>query len=213
MSIVNAADHAANPAHLDTSTGLDNRKMAFWTFIGSECLLFGSLIATYLAYKGRSLTGPLPHAGRTLTGQEAHGILDIPLTSLSTFVLLMSSLGMVLALAAVQRADRKGAITWLFATAGLGLVFLGFQAYEFTHFYHAGLTLQTNLFGSTFFLLTGFHGAHVLVGVIYLSTLGVLAVKHQLGPERSMSVEIAGLYWHFVDVIWIVIFALVYLIK
>ncbi|HEX8210702.1 MAG TPA: heme-copper oxidase subunit III [Longimicrobium sp.] len=213
MSIVNAADHAANPAHLDTSTGLDNRKMAFWTFIGSECLLFGSLIATYLAYKGRSLTGPLPHAGRTLGGQESQGILDIPLTSLSTFVLLMSSLGMVLALAAVQRADRKGAILWLFTTAGLGLVFLGFQAYEFNHFYHAGLTLQTNLFGSTFFLLTGFHGAHVFVGVIYLSTLGMLAVKNQLGPERSMSVEIAGLYWHFVDVIWIVIFALVYLIK
>ena len=213
MSIVNAADHPANPAHLDTSTGLDNRKMAFWTFIGSECLLFGSLIATYLAYKGRSLTGPLPHAGRTLGGQESHGILDIPLTSLSTFVLLMSSLGMVLALAAVQRSDRKGAITWLFTTAFLGLVFLGFQAYEFNHFYHAGLTLQTNLFGSTFFLLTGFHGAHVFVGVIYLSTLGMLAVKHQLGPERSMSVEIAGLYWHFVDVIWIVIFALVYLIK
>jgi len=213
VSIVNAADHAANPAHLDTSTGLDNRKMAFWTFIGSECLLFGSLIATYLAYKGRSLVGPLPHAGRTLTGQPAEGILDIPLTSLSTFVLLMSSLGMVLALSAVQRADRKGAITWLFTTAGLGLVFLGFQAYEFTHFYHNGLTLQTNLFGSTFFLLTGFHGAHVLVGVIYLTTLGLLAVKNQLGPERSMSVEIAGLYWHFVDVIWIVIFALVYLIK
>jgi len=212
VSIVNAADHAASPAHLDTSTGLDNRKMAFWTFIGSECLLFGSLIATYLAYKGRSLVGPLPHAGRTLTGQPAEGILDIPLTSLSTFVLLMSSLGMVLALAAVQRGDRKGAITWLFTTAGLGLIFLGFQAYEFTHFYHNGLTLQTNLFGSTFFLLTGFHGAHVLVGVIYLTTLGLLAVKNQLGPERSMSVEIAGLYWHFVDVVWIVIFTVVYLI-
>lgn len=213
MSIVNAAEHPANPAHLDTSTGLDSRKMAFWTFIGSECLLFGSLIATYLAYKGRSLVGPFPHEPSIVNGKQVDGILDIPLTSLSTFVLLMSSLGMVLALSAVQRADRKGAITWLFATAGLGLIFLGFQAYEFNHFVHAGLTMQTNLFGSTFFLLTGFHGAHVLVGVIYLSTLGIMAVRHQLGPERSMSVEIAGLYWHFVDVIWIVIFALVYLIK
>jgi heme/copper-type cytochrome/quinol oxidase subunit 3 len=213
VSIVNAADHAANPAHLDTSTGLDNRKMAFWTFIGSECLLFGSLIATYLAYKGRSLRGPLPHEPSIVDGHQVAGILDIPLTSLSTFVLLMSSLAMVLALAAVQRGDRKWAANWLFFTAFLGLVFLGFQAYEFNHFYHKGLTLQTNLFGSTFFLLTGFHGAHVFVGVIYLSTLGMLAVKNQLGPERSMSVEIAGLYWHFVDVIWIVIFALVYLIK
>jgi cytochrome c oxidase subunit 3 len=214
VSIVNAADHAANPAHLDTSTGLDSRKMAFWTFIGSECLLFGSLIATYMAYKGRSLVGPLPHAGTDLSGKVwEEGILAIPLTSASTFVLLMSSLGMVLALAAVQRGDRKGAITWLFTTAGLGAVFLGCQVYEFNHFIHEGLTMQTNLFGSTFYLLTGFHGAHVLVGVIYLSTLGIMAVRNQLGPERSMSVEIAGLYWHFVDVIWIVIFALVYLIK
>ncbi|HEX8433406.1 MAG TPA: cytochrome c oxidase subunit 3 [Longimicrobium sp.] len=213
MSIVNAADHAANPAHLDTSTGLDNRKMAFWTFIGSECLLFGSLIATFLAYKGKSLVGPFPHEPSVVNGKHLEPILDIPLTSLSTFVLLMSSLGMVLALAAVQRGDRKGSVTWLFATAFLGAIFLGFQAYEFTSFVHEGLTLQTNLFGSTFFLLTGFHGAHVLVGVIYLCTLGVLAMRGQLGPERSMSVEIAGLYWHFVDVIWIVIFALVYLIK
>lgn len=214
MSIVNAADHAASPAHLDTSTGLDNRKLAFWTFIGSECLLFGTLIATYLAYKGQSLTGPMPHEGQlTALGQPAHGVLDIPLTSISTFVLLMSSLAMVLALNAVQNGDQRGGRNWLVATAGLGVVFLGFQAYEFTHFYHVGLRLETNLFGSTFFLLTGFHGAHVLVGCIYLSTLAWLAQRGRLGAEKALNVEIAGLYWHFVDVIWIVIFALVYLIK
>ena len=185
-----------------TSTGLDNRKIAFWTFIGSECLLFGSLIATYLVYEGRSISGP--------TTQE---ILNIPLTSVSTFVLLMSSLCMVLALAAVQRGDRLQTRLWLGMTALLGTVFLGFQAYEFTHFVHEGLGLTTNLFGSTFFTLTGFHGAHVLVGVIWLLTLLIRSFQGKLGPDKAMNVEIAGLYWHFVDVVWIVIFTVVYLIQ
>lgn len=191
--------HAA--AHR-TSTGLDNRKLAFWMFIGSECLLFTSLISTYLVYKGRSTQGPTP--------QE---ILDIPVTSASTFDLLMSSLAMVLALAAVTRGDKVWARVWLGATAFLGLVFLGFQVYEFTSFVHEGLTITTNLFGSTFFTLTGTHGAHVAVGVIWLVTLLVRSFQGKLGPDKALNVEIAGLYWHFVDVVWIVIFTVVYLIQ
>jgi heme/copper-type cytochrome/quinol oxidase subunit 3 len=185
-----------------TSTGLDNRKLGFWTFIGSECLLFGSLISTYLVYQGRSVTGPTPHE-----------VLDIPLTSVSTFVLLMSSLAMVLALAAVTRGDKVWARVWLASTAGLGLVFLGFQAYEFTTFVHEGLKLQTNLFGSTFFVLTGTHGAHVAVGVLWLLTLLVRSFQGKLGPDKAMVVEVSGLYWHFVDVVWIVIFTVVYLLS
>lgn len=192
--------HAA--AHHHTSTGLDSRKIAFWTFIGSECLLFGTLIATYLAYEGRSVDGP--------TTRE---ILNIPLTSVSTFDLLMSSLAMVLALAAVQRGDRRYARLWLATTAFLGLVFLGFQVYEFNQFVHEGLTITTNLFGSTFFTLTGFHGAHVAVGVLWLLTLLVRSFQGKLGPDKTTNVEIAGLYWHFVDVVWIVIFTVVYLIQ
>ncbi|HEV7590790.1 MAG TPA: cytochrome c oxidase subunit 3 [Longimicrobium sp.] len=206
------AAHAASPAHIDTSTGLDSRKMAFWTFIGSECLLFGSLIATYMAYKGRSLTPPYPH-DITINGHFYKGVLNIPLTSFSTFILLMSSVAMVFALYNVQRGVRRWSAFWLFMTALGGSIFLGCQVYEFTEFYHEGMTLQSNLFGSTFFVLTGFHGAHVTVGVIYLITLGVMALKGRIGPERTLNVEIAGLYWHFVDVIWIVIFPLVYLLK
>jgi cytochrome c oxidase subunit 3/cytochrome o ubiquinol oxidase subunit 3 len=191
--------HAA--AH-PTSTGLDNRKLGFWMFIGSECLLFTSLISTYLVYKGRGTQGPTP--------QE---ILNIPITSASTFDLLMSSLAMVLALAAVARGDRVWSRVWLGATAFLGLVFLGFQAYEFTSFVHEGLTITTNLFGSTFFTLTGTHGAHVAVGVIWLLTLLVRSFQGKLGPDKALNVEIAGLYWHFVDVVWIVIFTVVYLIQ
>ena len=185
-----------------TSTGLDSRKMAFWLFIGSECLLFGSLIATYLVYEGRSLSGP-----------TTHEILNIPLTSISTFDLLMSSLAMVLALAAVARGDKLWFRVWLATTALLGSMFLGFQTYEFTHFVREGLTLQVNLFGSTFFVLTGFHGGHVFVGVMWLLTLLFRSFQGKLGPDKALNVEIAGLYWHFVDVVWIVIFTVVYLIQ
>ena len=192
--------HAEATHH--TSTGLDSRKIGMWTFIGSECLLFGSLISTYLVYHGKSVAGP--------TTRE---ILNIPLTSISTFVLLMSSLAMVLALAAVTRGDTPWTRVWLAMTALLGLVFLGFQAYEFTAFVHEGLTLQVNLFGSTFFVLTGTHGAHVAVGVLWLLSLLVRSFQGKLGPEKALNVELAGLYWHFVDVVWIVIFTVVYLLQ
>ena len=184
-----------------TSTGLDSRKIALWTFLGSECLLFGTLITTYLVYHGKSVAGPTTE------------ILNIPLTSVSTFVLLMSSLAMVLALAAVSRGDALFARVWLATTALLGSMFLGFQAYEFTHFVHEGLTLQTSLFGSTFFVLTGFHGGHVFVGVLWLLTLLVRSFQGKLGPDKTLQVELAGLYWHFVDVVWIVIFTVVYLLR
>ncbi len=193
-----------NAAHelTATTTGLDHRKMGLWAFLGSECMFFGSLIATYLVYKGKSLAGPTPHE-----------ILNIPLTSISTFVLLMSSLLMVLALAAVQRGDALGAKLWLFGTPLLGMIFLGFQVYEFATFVSEGLTLQVNLFGATFFVLTGFHGAHVSIGVLWLLSLWVLALRNRLTRADALLVEIAGLYWHFVDIVWIVIFTLVYLIQ
>jgi heme/copper-type cytochrome/quinol oxidase subunit 3 len=124
----------------------------------------------------------------------------------------MSSLLMVLALAAVQRDDRFQARVWLGGTAFFGLIFLGFQAYEFTSFVHEGLTLRQNLFGSTFFVLTGFHGAHVSLGVVWLLSLLVLDLRGRLRARDAIKVEIAGLYWHFVDIVWIVIFTLVYLL-
>jgi heme/copper-type cytochrome/quinol oxidase subunit 3 len=215
----------AAASHHYTSTGLDNRKIAIWAFIGSECMLFVSLISTYMIYKGRSVVGPYPHQPWTnpSSGETFHPILDIPVTSASTFVLLMSSLFMVLALAAVQnknvpkhtRGDRilGSSKIWLWATAIAGAMFLGFQAYEFTSFVNEGLTIRTNLFGSTFFTLTGFHGAHVTAGVLWLVTLLAIDYRRGLGPADAMNVDLAALYWHFVDVIWIVIFTLVYLIQ
>jgi cytochrome c oxidase subunit III len=223
VDVMNAGTPAA-PAgghHHHTSTGLDNRKIAIWAFIGSECMLFTSLISTYLIYKGRNLVGPLPHEvwRDPATGQVFPAILNIPVTSASTFVLLMSSLAMVLAHNAVEHADlpdRKwyqSSKLWLGTTIAFGIGFLLFQAYEFTSFVHEGLTIRTNLFGSSFFTLTGFHGAHVTAGVIWLMSLLAIDFKRGLRPSDALSVDLAALYWHFVDVVWIVIFALVYLIK
>ena len=192
----------AQDDHHYTSTGLPSWKVGFWAFIGSECLFFATLISTYMVYKGRSVVGPFPEE-----------ILNIPLTSISTFVLLMSSLAMVLALDGVQRGSRKLTMLWLGMVILLGAGFLGFQVYEFNHFVHEGLTIGTNVFGSSFFVLTGFHGAHVTGGVIWMLTLWIMAARGRLTSEDALKVEIAGLYWHFVDIVWIVIFTLVYLIQ
>ncbi len=200
MAEVAAAAH--HDEHHYTSTGLPSWKVGFWAFIGSECLFFASLISTYMVYKGRSVVGPFPEE-----------ILDIPLTTISTFILLMSSLAMVLALDGIQRGSKKLTLAWLGTVIVLGITFLGFQVYEFNHFVHEGLTIGTNVFGSSFYVLTGFHGAHVAGGVIWLSTLWILAARNRLGAGDSLKVEIAGLYWHFVDIVWIAIFTLVYLIQ
>jgi heme/copper-type cytochrome/quinol oxidase subunit 3 len=224
-----AVAEAHEHQHHYTSTGLDSRKIAIWSFIGSECMLFASLISTYLIYKGKSIRGPLPHESWTdpATGQVFAPILDIPVTSQSTFVLLCSSLAMVLALAAVENRGKPlppnagwweskvltSSRLWLFMTCLMGATFLGYQAFEFTSFVHEGLTIRRNLFGSSFFTLTGFHGTHVAVGVIWLGTLLSIDIRRTLMPKDALLVDIAALYWHFVDVVWIAIFTLVYLIR
>jgi cytochrome c oxidase subunit III len=212
---IDAHDAHMGGEHPPTSTGLNNTKVAIWTFIGSECFFFASLISTYLIYRGRSPVGPFPHDAWTdpATGHVFKASLNIPVTSVSTFVLLMSSLAMVLAHSAVVRGDRRSSKIWLASTALLGATFLGFQAYEFTSFVHEGLTIHTNLFGSSFFILTGFHGAHVTAGVIWLLTLLFIDMKRGLSPDEAINVDVCALYWHFVDVVWIAIFTLVYLIK
>ncbi|MEA3018556.1 MAG: cytochrome c oxidase subunit [Actinomycetota bacterium] len=195
----------APPAHSEhgsTGTGLSNEKLAMWVFLGSECLLFGGLISTFLLYRQST-----PKVGPTIAS-----LYDIPYTSVSSFVLLMSSLTMVLAVSAIKRGDQRATRVWLFTTALLGASFVGGQVYEFTVFYREGLGYTTNLQGSSFFTLTGFHGVHVSIGIVMLLSLVVLSLRGRLGPEKAETVEIIGLYWHFVDVVWIVIFTIVYLI-
>jgi heme/copper-type cytochrome/quinol oxidase subunit 3 len=217
--------------------------MLMWAFLGSDCMFFGSLIATYLVYKGKSVGGP-----------EPIDVFSIPTTSVSTFVLLMSSMSMVLAYAALTRGSLKGFRIWILSTAIMGMTFLAFQTFEFRDFarheavvschdetavaelsarlssakatelgdqcdageeeaeVRFGVTPRTNLFGTTFFTLTGFHGAHVTLGVVWLLSLFFFSFKRGgVTPERNLDVDLAALYWHFVDIVWIVIFTVVYL--
>jgi heme/copper-type cytochrome/quinol oxidase subunit 3 len=184
-----------------TSLGLSNEKMAMWALIGSECLFFGALLATYLMYLPRTAPGPGPA-----------DIYDIPFTSVSTFILLMSSLGMVLALHAIQNGEMRKFRVWILGTALMGSTFLAGQIYEFTVFVEEGMGLTTSPFSSSFFVLTGFRGVHVLGGIIMLLTLWALSLMGRLPVARSETVENVGLYWHFVDIVWIVLFTVVYLI-
>ena len=232
---ISPPDHGAE--HEATTTGLNHRKLLMWAFLGSDCLFFAALIASYLVYKGRSVVGPFPE-----------DVFDIPVTSVSTFVLLISSMSMVLAYSALTRGSLKVFRVWILSTALMGMTFLAFQVFEFRTFANHkievecaglvveeltaleqkvaegcapgvekvveqhGLTPKTNLFGSTFFTLTGFHGAHVTLGVIWLLSLFFYSFRRGgVTPERNLDVDLAALYWHFVDVVWIVIFTVVYL--
>ncbi len=177
------------------------RKTAMWVFLGSECLFFGAMIATFLLYRNSTGDGPGPE------------IFDIPFTSASSFVLLMSSLTMVLAHDAFERGDSRQARVWLGGTALLGSTFLAGQIFEFTEFIHEGLTLPTSPFASSFYMLTGFHGIHVAVGVMLLMAMFILSLNGRLYDDRGLNVELVGLYWHFVDIVWIVIFTVVYLLQ
>ena len=247
MAQTYAHDHGGHPP---TALGLNSRKLGLWAFISSEVMFFTALIATYLVMKPRNLRlgGPVPY-----------DFLGIGLTAALAFILLMSSLTMVLALAATERNDQRGIRLWLGATILLGLMFLGGQVYEFNKLFNeyfvtitttlpdgttrlvgveeheaeheleriraeapAGarveasqpkpVTWSTSLFGSSFFTLTGFHGTHVGIGAIWLSIVLGMAFLGKIGPRNSLTVEMAGLYWHFVDLVWVAIFTLIYLI-
>jgi heme/copper-type cytochrome/quinol oxidase subunit 3 len=181
--------------------GVPSYKLAMWTFLGSECFFFGSLLGTYMSYRGKSVVGPFPR-----------DVFNPSVTSLSTFDLLASSLFMVFAVHYAKTGELKKMLAWIGATMVGGLIFLGFQAYEFTHFVEDGLTLKSNLFGCSFFILTGFHGTHVAVGVLLLGSTAWAAARGHL-KDMGETTEVIGLYWHFVDIVWIAIFTLVYLME
>jgi cytochrome c oxidase subunit 3 len=178
-------------------------KLGMWIFLAGDAMSFGSLIVGYGIYRYMSPTWPVPAA-----------VLGINLTAFMTFLLICSSVTMVLSLSAIQKGDRRGFKKFMLLTILGGLVFLGLQAYEWTHLiterlpeYH--LSFSTHLFATTFFVLTGFHGMHVTGGVLYNAAVLVACLRGRYGPKH---VEIAGLYWHFVDLVWILIFTFVYLL-
>ena len=196
--------HAA-PAHPPVgSLGVDSRKLGVWAFIGSETLFFAALIVIYL------INVPVNMA--RADAQDPKEFLGIQFTSLLAAILLASSLTMVLALAASKRKDMRKFTIWHLATIGLGMCFLGGQVFEFTKLYSEGVTLSSSMLGTTFFVLTGFHGTHVAIGATWLFATWLKVRKYPDSPENLMDIELAGLYWHFVDLVWVAIFTLIYLI-
>ena len=251
--------------HHRTTTGLSHRKLAMWLFLGSECMFFGGLIGTFLVYQNNVTAGA--------TREEV--LSSLGLVSVMAFVLLVSSFFMVLGLNAAKRGDQKMFMVWILATAFCGAFFIGAQGFEFWSFVtHEHITPRTNLFAASFMILTGFHGAHVTLGIVWLvflafmvrldphakpmmaNVVGSIRGVPERGPderleprprhrrfiafvreqfsqgappppvgtmtfedfeyrrlkeERALNVEIAGLYWHFVDVVWVVLFAIIYL--
>lgn len=188
--------------HAEVLGGPESAKFAMWAFIGTECVIFGGLIAHVVHLWVRD--GDVNH--------YLHNLQGLLIVSVNTFFLLTSSLCVVLGLAAIQRGDRLGLARWLGAVAVLGGAFVGIQGYEYSKLFAEGLSVTSSQFGSAFFFLTGFHGLHVLIGVVWALVLLVHALRGGFTQETHMGVEIWGLYWHFVDVVWIFIFTLVYLI-
>lgn len=201
MAHAETLSHAGDRPAPYRSSNLPDVKLLMWVFLASDCMMFGAMIGSYLVYKGRSLVGPYPL-----------DLFDIPLTTIISFVLLMSSFLMVLALDAIRKDNMSRYRLWMLGVILFGGIFLGFQVFEFAHFMEAGLFQRTNLFGSSFYMLTGTHGIHVAVGVLWLIGLLIASYIRPQSSKDAVYVEIAGLYWHFVDIVWIVIFTVVYLV-
>lgn len=186
------------------STGINPKKLMMWLFLGSDCMFFGTLISTHLIY--RKLY-PEPELAPSK-------VFDLELTTTSSFILLMSSFLMALAVSALHKQN-MASYRWMISGVILfGLIFLGFQVYEFSHFvHHYGFSIHSGTFGSTFYLLTGTHGVHVAIGVLILLSQLIASFTPRLTVSNAIDVEVAGLYWHFVDVVWIIIFTAVYLVE
>lgn len=206
---------AVSHVHPPTATGIENKKLMMWLFLASDCMFFGTLITTHLIYRKLFPSGAVEEGVVNVTNT-----FNIELTSFSTFILLMSSFLMALAVSALHKMELKSFRRNLFGVIIFGLIFLGCQVFEFIEFVHGNpitgapsLTLSNSVFGSTFFVLTGTHGVHVAIGVLWLLGLWLYSFTGRMTHESALDVEVAGLYWHFVDIVWIIIFTAVYLIE
>jgi len=180
------------------------QKTMMWIFIITDGLLFSGLLCGY---------GFLRQASQ-LSWPKPGEVFSIPFIALMTFILITSSATMGSAVGAAKMDDRKAATRFLFLTILGGAAFLGCQAYEWTHLIHEGARLTSNpwsspQFSACFFVLTGFHGSHVLSGLVILL---ITAIRTAMGKTPAQGVEMAGLYWHFVDLVWVFIFTLFYLL-
>ncbi|MBU8877683.1 cytochrome (ubi)quinol oxidase subunit III [Bacillus sp. FJAT-29790] len=180
-----------------------NKFLGFWLFLGGETVLFASLFATYLALKDS-----VPSTDMKL----AKDLFEIPLVFAMTMILLTSSLTSVYAMYHMKNFNFKKMQLWLGITVLLGLAFLGLEIYEFNHYVHAyDHTFTSSAFGSAFYTLVGFHGAHVAFGLVWITALIIRNNKRGLSLYNAPKYYVASLYWHFIDVVWVFIFTVVYL--
>lgn len=192
-----AVDHG----HESPQARAENLKLAMWLFLGSEVIIFSVLIGAYLVFRFN-----YPELVRA--AQES---INVGLVGLNTFLLLGSSWAMVMGLLNIQRGNREGLIRWIGLTALLGTVFVALQGVEYTELAHEGIAVYGNEFGMRFYAMTAFHGFHVIVGVVWALFVVLNARRGRYSAENYAGVEVFGLYWHFVDVIWIFLFTFIYL--
>lgn len=179
-----------------------NKVLIFWLFLGGESVLFGTLFATFLTLRNQVADGP-----------SANELFNLPMTAAATFILLVSSLTSVFAIQAMHRGNKKALTGWLTVTVLLGLAFLVLEIYEFWEYMvHEDYSMTTSAFSSAFYTLVGFHGAHVLFGILWISILIGQLAKKGLNVVTAPKVYVSAMYWHFIDVVWVFIFTVVYLL-
>lgn len=204
---IKAYDEAVDaPAHhhavydYDSGPPVDRGKFAIWLFLGTEIMFFTGLIGAYIVLRSGASEWP-----------DAAVRLAVDITAANTFLLIMSSWFMVRSIQAAQNDDQKGVVTWLIATIAGGALFVSVQAYEYIELLQHGDIPSKDLFWSTFYAMTGFHGIHVIVGVIWLIALVGPAMRGDFTSKDHVKLELGGLYWHFVDLVWVLLFTIVYL--
>jgi len=193
--------HEHHPVYdYDSGPPVERGKFAIWLFLATEVMFFSGLIGAYIVLRSAAKSWPDP--------QER---LAVDITALNTFFLITSSWTMVKAVFAAKRGDRSKLLLWLAATIGIGSVFVGIQVYEYIQLIREGAIPRVDIFWSTFYAMTGFHGTHVVVGVIWLICVWFASLRGKYTAKNNLGVELAGLYWHFVDLVWVLLFTIVYL--
>jgi heme/copper-type cytochrome/quinol oxidase subunit 3 len=180
--------------------GIPTPKFAVWLFLASEIMFFTGLIVAYISLRYSLPDWPV-----------AAELLSVPLVAFNTFILICSSVTMVLAYDSAERGDLRRSSYLLLATAVLGAIFLSIQGIEWADLLGEGVQPASSLFGGTFYIVTGFHGTHVAIGVLWVMAVALKALRGGY-DEDHLGIELAGLYWHFVDVVWIILFTIIYLI-
>ncbi len=197
---VDAPEHHHAIYDYDSGPPVHRGKFAIWLFLATEVMFFAGLIGTYIVLRMGTPTWPDPEER-----------LAVDITAFNTFLLICSSATMVAGVEAAMKGERGKLLKWLGLTVVIGSIFVGIQVYEYTELIKHGSLPNVDIFWSTFYAMTGFHGLHVSAGVIWLACIWVAAAMGKITKENYMKVELAGLYWHFVDLVWVILFTIVYL--